>query len=1145
MVEAILITGNFAAAMVSFSINIGNWDRSESRRHIYRHGVMADKFKYRAFISYSHTDRVWGDWLHRALESYRVPKRLSGQPARDGPIPRRLFPIFRDRDELPTSSDLGQQIRAALSDSAYLIVICSPNAAKSRWVNEEILTFKRMGRENRILAMIVRGEPNAEGKPGCTADDECFPPALTLSLAENATAATLEPIAADARQQGDGRNNVKLKLIAGLLGVGFDTLKRRDQEAQAQRRRRWVAAAALAAIIVTCGLWQIVRSSRNAAERQAEALRESSRFLASVADQKRRTGDAVSALLVALEGLPDRANQRPDVADVRRAALDAAAERRELRVFAAGDSQMVAVAISANGQRVATGAADGTGQLWDLQTGRLIAPLTGQKGELRRVEFSPDGQRLLTAASDESNARLWNGWTGEAIAEIAQPAQFTPDGSRIIAGSRPAPDAALGIRLWDGLSGRPLAEIKTTAPVYKILFGSDGRRFLTALGNDQSGVWDSTDWTLLAILRGAPMAISAGGNFVVTTFDHAAMLWDAATGAEIVRLDFAKHATTGCLSPDGSLLAIGAAGGTLSLWGTGEAKKIADLVGYDGDIVSCEFSADGERLVATDDRTIRLWEGRTGSLVASLSHIDHSHDKNKWLLFPRATFARSGSTVLTTNNDDTARLWNAKTGAQIAALAGHLGQITAASFSSDGQFILTACRDGTARLWSVAPVSQTALDDGRLDSAGEGEIVVTTFSPHVGQWQDVSGLRLLHLQGTTEKILAGSAIGGRERAVTVTASGAVSLWNAATGRKIADLAGHKYAVTDAIFNRDGSRLVTYAVPHGLLPNGWPGADAAMLWNAEDGTLIATMGGHEKGILAAAFDASGTSFATTSEDRTARLWDARSGRLVSVLTGHQGLVEGASFSPSGDRLLTRSFDDTARIWSTSDGRLLRVFERSGGGASFSPDGTLVITTSLNDGVATLWDGRAGSKRATLQYDYFAASFSRDGSKLITGSRDGGARIVDTANGSPLLLLKSDQSAVQAVDFSADGRLAVTGSEDGMARLWNATTGEQIGQLDGGSPIFVDKFTLDDKHIVLQSEAGQLRLWPVFADVRELVAFMRQSVPRCLTPRQRLASHLAAVPPDWCVELAKWPYAGPGWRQWLSDGRNGPTPEVDED
>jgi len=194
-------------------------------------------FKYWAFISYSHRDKKWGDWLHRSLETYRVPKRLVGEPTRDGLRPGRLFPIFRDREELPVSADLGTQINEALTQSRYLIVVCSPHSAKSIWVNEEIKFFKKLGREDRVLALIVAGEPNtSEGKPGFTVEDECFPEGLRYRVGSNGewSSVRTEPVAGDAREDKDGKTNAKLKLLAGLLDANFDALRRREQE----RRRR-------------------------------------------------------------------------------------------------------------------------------------------------------------------------------------------------------------------------------------------------------------------------------------------------------------------------------------------------------------------------------------------------------------------------------------------------------------------------------------------------------------------------------------------------------------------------------------------------------------------------------------------------------------------------------------------------------------------------------------------------------------------------------------------------------------------------------------------------------------------------------------------------------------------------------------------
>ena len=204
--------------------------------------------RYRAFISYSHQDKAWADWLHKALENYAVPSQLIGQCTAAGIIPKRLIPIFRDRDELASAHDLGRKVNEALAQSANLIVICSPRAAGSHWVNEEVLSFKRLGRDERIFCLIVEGEPNASDLPG-REPDECFAPALRFQLDDHGQLGTqrAEPIAADTRRGKDGKTNAKLKLIAGMLDVGFDALKQRELH---RRARRMTALAALAIVIM-------------------------------------------------------------------------------------------------------------------------------------------------------------------------------------------------------------------------------------------------------------------------------------------------------------------------------------------------------------------------------------------------------------------------------------------------------------------------------------------------------------------------------------------------------------------------------------------------------------------------------------------------------------------------------------------------------------------------------------------------------------------------------------------------------------------------------------------------------------------------------------------------------------------------------
>ncbi|HMI41341.1 MAG TPA: TIR domain-containing protein [Sphingomicrobium sp.] len=231
--------------------------------------------RYWAYLSYSHRDEVDAKWLHEALEKFTVPPGLVGREAAHGPIPKSFAPIFRDRQELAASSDLGSEIRQALARSRFLIVLCSPAAAVSHWTNEEIATFKRLHPDRRILAAVVAGEPWASLMPGREAE-ECFPPALRTHFDSRGrpTRKRAEPIAADLREGRDGRRMGMLKVAAGMLGVGLDDLVQRDAQRR-QRRLKYIVAASLAGMTLTSGLAVFAFDKRDEARdqrREAEGL---------------------------------------------------------------------------------------------------------------------------------------------------------------------------------------------------------------------------------------------------------------------------------------------------------------------------------------------------------------------------------------------------------------------------------------------------------------------------------------------------------------------------------------------------------------------------------------------------------------------------------------------------------------------------------------------------------------------------------------------------------------------------------------------------------------------------------------------------------------------------------------------------------
>jgi len=306
------------------------------------------EFRYIAFLSYSHRDRQIAEWLHRELETYRVPKRMIGTATPLGPVPARLHPIFKDREELSAAGSLNEAIKSALGSASALIVICSPASAASPWVNEEIRNYKQLNGDARVFAVIAGGEPWASRVPG-QEEQECFPPAMRFVVVPDGTITDVpaEPIAADLRPEGDGKRVGKLKVVAGLIGVGLDELVRREAQRR-QRRLRYAVAASLAGMTVTSGLAitavvarDEARQQRNEAQlqrTQADGLVEF--MLTDLRKKLEPVGrldvmDTVGRRALAYYSRQDPTKLDPDALGRRARALQLVAEIRNLR----GDSE--------------------------------------------------------------------------------------------------------------------------------------------------------------------------------------------------------------------------------------------------------------------------------------------------------------------------------------------------------------------------------------------------------------------------------------------------------------------------------------------------------------------------------------------------------------------------------------------------------------------------------------------------------------------------------------------------------------------------------------------------------------------------------------------------------------------------------------
>jgi tetratricopeptide (TPR) repeat protein len=274
---------------------------------------------YDAFVSHTISDQQKARELRRAVERYRIPKGMVGAKSADGAASpgRPRLSVF-----VPEVGANGASKATApeLQDSAFLVVLCSRQSARDSRVDREIRAFKRLGRPNNVLTLILDGEPNAaEGKPGANPADECFAESLKYDLGPDGDldrSRRSEPIAADARPDRDGRHAVVLKIVAGLLGVGFDDLYNRERRRQ-QKQLRVVVAASLIVTALLAVLTVRAYLSGEESRRQLASTREVNAYIESLfADVDRPALQKMDSKLMSLildssEKKLDQANPKP------------------------------------------------------------------------------------------------------------------------------------------------------------------------------------------------------------------------------------------------------------------------------------------------------------------------------------------------------------------------------------------------------------------------------------------------------------------------------------------------------------------------------------------------------------------------------------------------------------------------------------------------------------------------------------------------------------------------------------------------------------------------------------------------------------------------------------------------------------------
>ena len=602
---------------------------------------------YTAFISYRHLspDQEVAKWLHTAIETYRIPDAIRKQTGR-----KAMGKCFRDAEELPLSPSLGDDIERALLNSDWLIAVCTPRYLQSRWCMQELEFFAAHKGRDRILLVL------AEGRPA-----ESIPEMLRWRIDENGERVPYEPLMAEARGETMRQRVRKLKvekfrILAPILGVGFDDLRRRAR----QRRIRVIAGVTAAVIAAGAGLGVYVAANRAKNERlrreaeeqqllaeEQERVARQERLRAaenSIGEYLERAAaelggqEHISAANTLLDALSLSAQNR----DLRRDEIIAALRKTmyiepfaPIAGFSNQNTRLLDIVPSPDG-RLAVGIENNnSAALIDLEENALRFKVSVDNGQISSLRFSPDGTRFTALCDMGRLVTVWN----------------TSDGSVAFSYTSEANER---YQIANAFFWKDADTLLVQDMEHFYLVSSDGsKQLLYTMGDHQD--WYDPEVNLITLIFERPLdemftlhSEDYTGTLILCTPDRSRMLVGGLVGeVGMILLDsdgalvaplqlmpgtiWEKYA----LSDDGSKVACVSSFGYVAGWdgSTGDltylyVPEVGDGNGGFHTISTPVFSPDGAYLSYVMDDTLFITDANTGDrlVMGSMAETNYTPD---------------------------------------------------------------------------------------------------------------------------------------------------------------------------------------------------------------------------------------------------------------------------------------------------------------------------------------------------------------------------------------------------------------------------------------------------------------------------------------------------------------------------------------
>lgn len=558
------------------------------------------------------------------------------------------------------------------------------------------------------------------------------------------------------------------------------------------------------------------------------------------------------------------------------------------------------VEFSPDGKILASSGGEGMIRLWDYETGK-VRFLRGSGYENWFIDFSPDG-KLLASGELDGKITLWDMSPAEnRISKVLPveksqtlPLQFSSDGKQFVALSR----AANILYVWDARSFNEPVQLNikelTGLDSYVIELGPDDQTM--AIGHRQGDI-SLLDLRTMEVFKtftghkeGADdFEFKKNGSILYSTStDGTVRKWDLSTGDSSLIMQGTSFDIG--LSPDNSILTIGAVDGGIIAWNIDENLMEGAYHGHTAPPSDFDYSSDGRFLASCGfDKTVRVWKadaifaGELASHMNDLSAVSYSPD-GKW--------AASGAW------DSRVILWNIETG-NSTLLQGHSEGIRMVAFSPDSRLLASAGNDRTIRLWDVSTSRSVHILTGHKNmvwgvvfSHDGKRLYSSAYDDTIRIW-DVEQGKILKTQKAERGDFRGIAMSPDGKLIAAGVNEGISVLDSGSLREIRFLPVNRLnRCTFVDFSGDSALVASGSTQGGL-----------KIWETANGKLYRSLGKETAPADGIAFSPDGKLIASAHpEERYIRIWDVEGGKLLTKLMASDGEI-GIDFSPDGKLIVS--------------------------------------------------------------------------------------------------------------------------------------------------------------------------------------------------------------------------------------------------